>query len=82
MTFIRSSAAALAVTAFLSGAALAEPVIKVTLIDKVGTSDSDLPMLGMAMGGDMEKAKMAVTANPKTVRRGPVPSRSPISQAG
>ena len=72
MRFIRGSAAGLAVMAFLSGAAMAEPVVKVTLIDKMGTNSAATPMLGMGMGGDMAMAKMGVNANPRSVHRGPV----------
>ena len=53
--------------------ASAEPVINVTLIDKMGSGDSnELPKLGMGMDGDMAMAKMGINANPKSVRRGPV----------
>ena len=72
MKFIANSVAALALTAILSPAALAETVIKVTLIDKMGSGSTDTVSLGMGMDADMSKAKMGITANPKTVRRGPV----------
>ena len=72
MKFIASSAAAMLVTAILSSSALAEPVINVTLIDKMGNSSTEIPMLGMGMDGDLAMAKMGVNANPNTVRRGTV----------
>lgn len=72
MKHTTSSAAALAFTAFLSTAAMAEPVINVTLIDKMGSSSTDVPKLGMGMDGDMSMAKMGVSANPNKVRRGAV----------
>ena len=72
MKFIASSAAAMVVTAILSSSAVAEPVINVTLIDKMGNSSAEIPMLGMGMDGDMVMAKMGVNANPNTVRRGTV----------
>lgn len=74
MTFTRRRAVlALAALPLLSISAAAEPVINVTLIDKMGTSDSaDAPMLGMGMDGDMGMAKMGINANPKSVRRGPM----------
>lgn len=69
----RSAALAIAALPLLSVSASAEPVINVTLIDRMGADDSDdAPKLGMAMGGDMAMAKMAVNANPRSVRRGPV----------
>ena len=73
MKFIASSVAALAVAASLSASAMAEPVVMVTLIDKMGSSDSaEVPRLGMGMGGDMAMAKMGVNSNPRSVRKGPV----------
>lgn len=61
---------AAAVTALFSTAAMAEPVITVTLIDKVGNSDVAVPEMGMGLGGDMAKAKMGINASPKQVRPG------------
>ena len=72
MKFISSTAAAMVVTAILSSSALAEPVINVTLIDKMGSSTTDVPQLGMGMDSDMAMAKMGVNANPNKVRRGAV----------
>lgn len=66
------SAAAMALTGFLSSAAMAEPVVNVTLIDKMGNSSTGIPTLGMGMNGDMAMAKMGVNANPAAVRRGTV----------
>lgn len=72
MRFIAKGAATLAALAFLALPALAETVVNVTLIDKMGSSSTEVPKLGMGLDGDMSKAKMGVNANPKTVRRGPV----------
>lgn len=56
----------------LSTAAMAEPVVTVTLIDKMGASTADVPKVGMGMGADMSMAKMGVNASPGAVRPGPV----------
>ena len=56
----------------LATAAMAEPVVTVTLIDKMGTSTTEAPEVGMGMGADMSMAKMGVNASPGTVRPGPV----------
>lgn len=73
MTFTRRSAAVgLAALPFLHLPAAAEPVVNVTLIDRMGSDSSEPPHLGMGMNGDMATAKMAVNANPRSVRRGPV----------
>lgn len=63
---------AAAVTAFMATAAMAEPVVTVTLIDKLGTSDAAAPEVGMGMGADMAMAKMGINISPKAVRPGPV----------
>jgi uncharacterized cupredoxin-like copper-binding protein len=63
---------ATALTALISTAAVAEPVITVTLIDKVGSSDTQVPEMGMGMGKDMSMAKMGINASPRQVRPGPV----------
>ena len=61
------------VTAMMATAAEAEAVVKVTLIDKVGTADlSNSPGLGMGMQGDMKIAKMGINVNPKMVPHGNV----------
>lgn len=70
MTLLKLAAPAAVLTAFLATAALAEPVVTVTLIDKVGSSDAKVPEMGMGMGGDMAMAKMGVNASPKVVRPG------------
>lgn len=78
MTFTRRRAAlglaaGVAALPFLSISASAEPVVNVTLIDRMGSSNSaEAPKLGMGMGGDMATAKMGINANPKSVRRGPI----------
>ena len=54
-------------------AAQAETVVKVTLIDKVGTADlSNSLNLGMGMKADMKMAKMGININPKAVPHGNV----------
>ena len=61
-----------AMTVLMSTAAMAEPVVTVTLIDKVGSGDTQVPEMGMGMGGDMAKAKMGINASPRQVRPGTV----------
>ena len=66
------AAAALAVSLF-APAASAESVIKVTLIDKLTSSDLSKPLgLGMGMKADMAKAPMGVAVNPKLASPGAV----------
>lgn len=72
MKFIRHGAAVLAGLLFFAAPAIADSVVNVTLIDKMGTSSTEAPALGMGMDGDMSMAKMGVNANPKIVRQGPV----------
>lgn len=72
MTFLKLSLSTALVTVALAGAAAAEPVVTVTLIDKVGSSDTTTPDMGMGMGGDMTMAKMGINASPRNVRPGPV----------
>ncbi len=61
------------ITAVMATAAYADSVVKVTLIDKVGTADLSKSMgLGMGMQGDMKMAKMGINANPKVVPHGNV----------
>ena len=53
--------------------ARADAVVKVTLIDKMGTPDLSKPLgLGMGMHADMNKAKMGIKTNPNTVNNGSV----------
>ena len=65
-------------TAFLligltASAAFAETVVKVTLIDKMGTPDLSKPLgLGMGMKADMSMAKMGIAINPKLAAPGHV----------
>lgn len=61
-----------ALALLVSTAAMAEPVVTVTLIDKVGSSDTSLPEMGMGMGADPSKAKMGINASPAKVPPGPV----------
>ena len=63
---------AAALTTLLTTAAMAEPVVTVTLIDKMGSSTADVPEVGMGMGGDMAMAKMGINVSPDRVRPGPV----------
>lgn len=60
---------ALLLTTLMTSAALADQVVKVTLIDKVGTNDLSAAM-GMGMKADMSKAKMGININPKAVVHG------------
>lgn len=74
MTPLKLTLSAAALTTLLVTPAMAEPVVTVTLIDKVGSSTTELPEMGMGMGmgGDMAMAKMAINASPRQVRPGPV----------
>jgi len=72
MKLLKLSLQAAALSTLISTAALAEPVVTVTLIDKVGSSTSEVPEMGMGTGGDMAMAKMGVNASPRQVRPGPV----------
>ena len=72
MKLFTLAAKAAAALAILTTAALAEPVVTVTLIDKVGSSATEVPQMGMGMGGDMAEAKMGINASPKSVRPGAV----------
>ena len=72
MTLLKLTLPAAALTTLLATTAMAEPVITVTLIDKVGASTTDVPQMGMGMGGDMSMAKMGINASPKQVRPGMV----------
>jgi uncharacterized cupredoxin-like copper-binding protein len=61
------------VTSILAPAAFAETVVKVTLIDKMGTPDLSKPLgLGMGMKADMSSAKMGININPKVAAPGHV----------
>ena len=60
-------------TTLLAPVALAETVIRVTLIDKMGDGDLSKPLgLGMGMHAEMAKAKMGIAINPKTTTTGAV----------
>ena len=72
MTLLKRTLPAAALTALLATTAMAEPVVTVTLIDKVGSSTTDVPEMGMGVGGDMTMAKMGINASPRKVRPGPV----------
>jgi len=64
---------ALFLTGLMATTAFAETVIKVTLIDKMGTPDLSKPLgLGMGMKADMSQAKMGINVNPKTALPGNV----------
>lgn len=68
----RSFAAALAILLTVP-AALADSLVRVTLIDKAGVIDPESPhKLGMGMKADMSQAKMGIKANPANARRGAV----------
>ena len=71
LTKILASAALF--TSLLAPAGFAETVIKVTLIDKMGSGDLSKPLgLGMGMHADMGQAKMGIAVNPKTATPGEV----------
>jgi uncharacterized cupredoxin-like copper-binding protein len=71
--FGRHIGKAIVLAALMTTAAEAETVVKVTLIDKVGTADLSKSMnLGMGMKADMKMAKMAININPKTAPHGNV----------
>ncbi len=53
--------------------AFSETIVKVTLIDKMGSGDISKPLgLGMGMHADMAKAPMGIAVNPKTATPGEV----------
>ena len=58
--------------ALMAGAAQADSLVRVTLIDKSGAADVSSPQLGMGMHADMSRAKMAINANPDRMRKGAV----------
>jgi uncharacterized cupredoxin-like copper-binding protein len=70
MKLLKRTMQAAALTALVSTAAMAEPVVTVTLIDKMGNNTANVPDMGMGMGGDMAMAKMGVNASPRQVRPG------------
>ena len=70
MKLLKLTIQATALTTLISTAAMAEPVVTVTLIDKMGTSTDNVPQVGMGMGGDMSMAKMGINASPRQVRPG------------
>lgn len=73
MTLYRNLSKAFIFLAVMATAAHAEAVVKVTLIDKVGTGDLNSSLaLGMGMKADMEMAKMGININPKAVAHGNV----------
>ena len=73
MTLHKILAAAALASSLFAPAALAESVVKVTLIDKMSNGDLSKPLgLGMGMHADMTKAPMGVAANPKEATPGMV----------
>jgi uncharacterized cupredoxin-like copper-binding protein len=53
--------------------AMADTILRVTLIDKMGTIDADSShKLGMGMKADISEAKMGIKANPAIATRGDV----------
>ena len=73
MTLSKILASAALFTSLLAPAALAETVVKVTLIDKMGSGDLSKPLgLGMGMHADMAQAKMGIAVNPKMATPGAV----------
>ncbi len=71
MKFGRLIGKALVLTTLIATAAQAETVVKVTLIDKIGTVGTS-PAMGMGMKADMTKAKMGINVNPKAVAHGDI----------
>ena len=66
MKLRKTFGAALLAASLFAPAALAETVIKVTLIDKLASGDLSKPLgLGMGMKANMSKAPMGVAVNPK-----------------
>jgi uncharacterized cupredoxin-like copper-binding protein len=60
-------------TTLASSAAIAESVVRVTLIDKMGSGDlSKSRGLGLGLKADMAMAKMGLAVNPKTTVPGTV----------
>ena len=73
MTIISKLSKAIILSTLMATAAHAEAVVKVTLIDKVGTGDLNSTVaLGLGMKGDMKMAKMGININPKSVAHGNV----------
>lgn len=72
MKFLKCIGAAMVLSACVAAPALAEPVVKVTLIDKTGAGTGEAPRLGMGMSGDQAMAQMGINVNPKAVQRGMV----------
>jgi uncharacterized cupredoxin-like copper-binding protein len=58
--------------ALMTGTALADSLVRVTLIDKSGSADSAAPRLGLGLHADMSKAKMGINASPAVAKRGAV----------
>ena len=60
-------------TGLFASTAVADTVVNVTLIDKMGTPDLSKPLgLGMGMKADMSMAKMGININPKVAAPGHV----------
>ena len=64
---------AFVISSFVVSTAYADTVVKVTLIDKMGTPDLSKPLgLGMGLKAHMSTAKMAININPKVPAPGHV----------
>ena len=73
MKLSKTLASAALFISLLAPAALAETVVKVTLIDKMGSGDLSKPMgLAIGMHADMGQAKMGIATNPKSAAQGVV----------
>lgn len=71
MKFQNLLSATILATGLTVATAHAESVVRVTLIDKVGTGDlTQAPQMGMGMKADMSMAKMGININPKTAQNG------------
>ena len=71
MRFVKHIRNAIILTTLMITAVHAETVVKVTLIDKVGTADLKTAM-GMGMKADLTQAKMGININPKTASTGKI----------
>jgi uncharacterized cupredoxin-like copper-binding protein len=73
MKFSKTLTTAALFAGLLAPEALAETVVKVTLIDKLSSGDLSKPLnLGMGMHADMTKAPMGIAVNPKSATPGEV----------
>ena len=73
MKLYKTTIAVILFGGLMATTAFSETVVKVTLIDKMGTPDLSKSLgLGMGMKADMSMAKMGINANPKIANHGTV----------